>query len=156
MKLFRYSTVLLLSATAFLQMAFAGQPTFADLAVVVAKGHFKDYVDRGASLEECAAFLNSKGVCFSLFDLMDPNAVVSQEDFARALGQSTLLFMGEAEVVNGSVKKPLEIKTWVDYCLLNDVDLHTLWNGFLQRIEQGSLPEVRRFFGDSYTTGEKK
>ena len=87
-------------------------------------------------------------------DAMDPDLVVKKEDFARVLGQSTLLFLGEARVVSGCIKKPVTAKTWVDYCLLNDVHFTFLWERFLQRTEKGSLPEVDAFFGKSLT-GEK-
>lgn len=97
-------------------------------------------------MEQCVGFLNRQGVCFSLFDLIDPDKTVKREDFARAVGRSVLLFSGEAELVNGCVKKPLEGESWVDYCLLNDIDLNPIWNGFVQRTAEGSLPEVRRFF----------
>ena len=97
--------------------------TYSDLAVFVAKGYFGGSVKQDASLEQCAAFLNSRGVHFSLFDMMNKTKAVTEEDFARVIGQSVLLFSGEAEVVNGRIKKPLEGQSWVDYCLLNDIDL---------------------------------
>lgn len=122
-------------------------PTFADLAVVVAKGYCKYNVQREADVGECVAFLNQHGVCFSLFDLMDPKAEVTKEDFARVIGQSTLLFLGEARVERGCIQRPDEAASWVDYCLLNDVDLSILWERFLQRTEKGMLPEVKKFFG---------
>jgi hypothetical protein len=124
----------------------AAEPTFADLAVLLAKGYFGNDVGQDASMEQCAAFLNRQGVCFPLFDLIDADKHVKKEDFARAVGQSVLLFSGEAEVVNGCIKKPLEGESWVDYCLLNDIDLRPVWDGFVQRTAEGSLPEVRSFF----------
>ena len=72
--------------------------------------------------------------------------VVTKEDFARVVGQSILLLSGEAEVVNGRIKKPLEAETWVDCCLLNDINLPPIWDKFVQRTAAGSLPEVRKFF----------
>ncbi|MBI9020119.1 MAG: hypothetical protein JEZ10_02540 [Verrucomicrobia bacterium] len=145
---------LFLFIVAFNPLAMAAQPTFADLSVLLAKGYFKNHVPAAASLEECAAFLNDHGVCFSLFDLMDSAAVVTPEDFARVVGQSTLIFLGEATVEGGCVKKPLGVDTWVDYCLLNDVDLQPLWSGFAQRIEDAPLVEVQRFFGNSPAAGD--
>lgn len=142
MKFYRYILLLCLATGSL----YASSPTFADLAVLVAKGYFGRYVGQDASLEQCAAFLNRQGVCFSLFDLIDPDKAVKKEDVARVVGQSMLLFSGEAEVVNGCVKKPSEVESWVDYCLLNDIDLATIWAGFLQRTAEGSLPEVKRFF----------
>ncbi len=127
--------------------AYAVAPAFGDLAVLLAKGCFGGYVKQDVSLEQCAAFLNSKGICFSLFDLMDTNKAVTKEDCARVVGQSELLFSGEAEVVNGCINKPLEAKTWVDYCLLNDIDLEQFWGQVVQRTSEGSLPEVKKFFG---------
>jgi hypothetical protein len=127
--------------------ARASEPTFGDLAVILAKGHFRGYVGQNASMEECVAFLNGKGVSFSLFDLIDPDKAVTKEDCARAVGQSVLLFSGEAEVVNGRIKKPLDAKTWVDYCLLNEIDLGLIWGKLIQRTAEGSLPEVKKFFG---------
>jgi hypothetical protein len=127
--------------------ARAAAPTFGDLAVLLAKGHFRSYVGQNASMEECVAFLNGKGISFSMFDLIDPDKAVTKEDCARVVGQSILLFSGEAEVVNGCIKKPLEAKTWVDYCLLNDINLELVWGKLVQRTAEGSLPEVRKFFG---------
>jgi len=127
--------------------AHAAAPVMGDLAVLLAKGYFGFYVKQDAPLEQCVSFLNSKGICFSLFDLMDPDKAVTKEDLARAVGQSTLLFSGEAEFLNGCIKKPPEAETWVDYCLLNDIDLIPIWYGFVQRTEKGSLPEVLKFFG---------
>ena len=156
MRNLRHTFFLLLFAAGLSPVASLAQPTFADLAVLLAKGYFKSYVPSDATLEQCAAFLNSHGVCFSIFDLMDSTAVVTKEDFARVVGQSTLLFLGEAEVVNGCVKKPLRVETWIDYCLLNDVDSPLLWSGFLQRMEKGSLPEVQQFFGSSIVAGDDR
>ena len=127
--------------------ANAATLTFGDMAVLLAKGYFGNYVKQDASVEQCAAFLNSKAVCFSLFDLIDPDKAVTKEDCARVVGQSTLLFSGEADIVGGCIKKPAEAETWVDYCLLNDVDLEPIWNGFVLRTTDSSLPEVRKFFG---------
>jgi hypothetical protein len=127
-------------------LASLAEPTFGDLAVLLAKGYFKEYVPEDASLEECVGFLNDQGVCFSLFDVMDRKARVSKEDFARAVGQSKLLFLGEAEVYNGCIKRPLDVSSWVDYCLLNDIGLIDMWHGFSRRVEKKSLPEVIRFF----------
>ena len=138
----------------FSALSVQAAATFSDLAVSLAKGYFKNYVNKDASLEECVAFLNDKGVCFSLFDLMDPDLVVKKEDFARVLGQSALLFLGEARVVNGCIEKPMMAKTWVDYCLLNGVDSAFLWKRFVQRTEKRSLPEVDAFFWKSFM-GEK-
>ncbi|NOU36884.1 MAG: hypothetical protein HOO88_08965 [Kiritimatiellaceae bacterium] len=143
MRTARYILVLLLFTAG---IAGAVAPNFADMAVLLAKGYFGNYVKRDAPLERCAMFLNGKGVSFSLFDLVDPNKAVTREDLARAVGQSMLLFSGEAEVVNGRIKKPLEAETWVDYCLLNDIDLNPIWNGFVRCTAEGNLPEVRKFF----------
>lgn len=124
----------------------AAKPTFGDLAVLLAKGYFGGYVGQEASLKQCVMFLNKQGICFSLFDLMDPDKTVNKEDVARVVGQSMLLFSGESELSNGCIKKPLKAKNWVDYCLLNDIDLRPIWNGIVQRTSGGSLPEVKRFF----------
>jgi len=129
--------------------AWAAEPTFGDLAVLLAKGYFGNYVRQDASLEQCVAFLNSKGVSFSLFDLLDRKKAVTEEDFARVVGQSELLFSGKAEVVNGRIKKPLYAETWVDYCQMNDVDYVPIWDRFVQSTAKGSRPEVVKFFGDS-------
>lgn len=120
--------------------------TFADLAVFAAKGYFKNYVKHDASLEECVIFLNKKGVEFSFFSLVDSSQVVSQEDVARVVGQSVLVFSGDAEYVDGVIKKPLGMETWVDYCLLNDIDSGLIWTKFMERTAEGSLPEVKAFF----------
>ena len=126
--------------------ASATSPTFGDMAVLVAKGYFSDYVKPDASLEQCVAFLNSKGVNFSLFDIMDPDKAVTREDLARVTGQSMLLLLGQAEVVSGSIKKPLEAETWVDYCLLNDIDFQPIWDRLVLCTADGQLSEVRNFF----------
>lgn len=135
--------------------AFAA-PTFGDMAVLVAKGYFNNAVAPDASLEECVAFLNRYGVHFSMFDLLDPDVLVAKEDFARVIGQSHLLLLGEAETENGLIKRPNGIDSWVDYCLLNDVDLTEFWNGFLRKTEKKSVPEVQKFFkgADRKTSAE--
>lgn len=143
MKLFNFIPLFFFAAGSLC----AAAPTFSDLAVLLAKGYFGNYVKQDSSLGQCVAFLNDQGVCFSLFDLMDTGKLVTKEDCARVVGQSTLLFSGEAEVVNGCIKKPLEAETWVDYCLLNDVGLTEIWNGLIKSTAEGSLPEVRGFFG---------
>jgi len=125
----------------------AASPTFGDLAVLLAKGYFGSYVKQDASLEQCVAFLNKQGVGFSLFDIIDPDKAVTKEDFARVVGQSILLLSGEAVVINGRIKKPLEAETWVDCCLLNDIDLPPIWDRFVRRTAAGSLPEVSKFYG---------
>lgn len=125
---------------------YGAGPTFGDMAVLLAKGYFGDHVPADASLAQCVRFLNRQGICFSLFDLIDPEKIVKQEDLARVMGQAVLLFSGEAEIVNGCIKKPLEAETWVDYCLLNDVPLLHVWNGLVEKTDEGSLPEVRQFF----------
>jgi hypothetical protein len=127
-------------------VAGAAEPTFGDLAVLLAKGYLKGQVPSDARLEQCVLFLNRHGIRFSIFDLIDPDKVVTKEDTARVVGQSALLFSGSEEVVNGSIKKPLEAETWVDYCLLNDIDFTSLWGGLLKSTEEGMLPEVRQFF----------
>lgn len=124
----------------------AAEPTFGDLAVLLAKGYFPNHVPQDAPLQQCVIFLNRNGISFSLFDLVDPNKAVTKEDVARVVGQSVLLFSGEADVINGSIKKPAEAETWVDYCLLNDIDSELIWNGLRERTAEGSLPEVKSFF----------
>jgi hypothetical protein len=124
----------------------AKAPLFGELAVLLAKGYFGDYVRPDASMAECAAFLNSQGICFSLFSLVDPAATVTKEDLARAVGQSTRLFSGEAEIVNGCIKKPLEAESWVDYCLLNDIDLVPVWDWFARRTGAETISEVEAFY----------
>ena len=121
--------------------------TYSDLAVFVAKGYFGGNIKQDASLEQCAAFLNSRGIYFSLFDMMNKTKAVTEEDFARVIGQSVLVFSGDAEVVNGRIKKPLEGQSWIDFCLLNDIDYKPVWDRFVARTAEGSLPEVNRFFG---------
>lgn len=125
------------------------KPTFGDLAVLLSKGYFEDAVPADASLEECVACLNELGVHFSMFNLIDPEARVAKEDFARAVGQSRLVLQGEAEVKNGVVQRPKKIKTWIDYCLLNDVDVDLLWSRFVRKVENAAVPEVEKFFKGS-------
>ena len=141
MKTFRQSMFVFLLVCGPLFAASAAQPTFEDLAVLLAKGYFKKNISADAGVKQCVAFLNKQGVCFSLFDLMDPAAVVSREDFAKAVGQSTLLFRGEAKRVGGCIAKPDGIETWVDYCLLNDVSSGNRWTQFLKRTETGPPEE---------------
>jgi hypothetical protein len=141
MKLFNYTLIL---GAVIVDMAWSAG--FGDLAVFSAKEYFGGYVAKDASLEQCVTFLNSRGVSISLFDLMDQGRVVTKEDFARVAGQSKLLFLGDAEFQKGCIRKPLEVETWLDYCLLNDVALEPLWSRFATRTAGGQLPEVRRFF----------
>lgn len=130
--------------------SYAGGPTFGDLAVFLAKNYFGSYVRQEAPLEECVALLNSKGVCFSLFDLLDPGKTATEEDVARVMAQSALLFSGDADVEGGCIKNSSKSETWVDYCLLNDIDFFAFWGRLVRRTAEGSLPEVRRFFGDRF------
>lgn len=130
----------------FLGMTAFSAPTYGDLAVLLARGYFKDAVSPNASVEECVAFLNGNGVQFSIFDLMDPDIRVTKEKFARAVGQSQLLLSGEATVENGVIIRPNNIASWFDYCLLNDINLSEMWTSFVRRVEKNSVPEVERFF----------
>jgi len=123
-------------------------PTHADLAVFVAKGLFRDHVPGDASLKDCVAFLNANGICFSFFDILDRKSIVSKEDVARVMGQADVLFLGEAEVVNGCVSRPMGAKSWVDYCLLNDITYSPVFKKLKECTEGGPLPEVQRFFGN--------
>lgn len=108
----------------------SGGRSFRDLAEMMAKGWFARHIDAEASVSECIAFLNQHGICFSLFDLADPHRTVGDEDFARAVGQATLLFKGEAEIQQGCIKKPGEAKSWIDFCILNDIEYDLLWRKF--------------------------
>lgn len=148
MKMLHYAVCFLLlgCGRAFAEPAAKG-PGFGDLAVLLTKGYFGNHVKPDASVAECVAFLNGQGICFSLFSLVDPAAAVTKEDLARALGQSALLFSDEAEVVNGCIKTPLGIESWVDYCLLNDIDLLPIWDRFIKRTGAGTLPEVKELSG---------
>lgn len=129
----------------FIGTAGATEGTFADLAVFLAKGYFGRHVSPDASLGQCVDFLNRNGVYFSFFELMDSGRIVTKEDVARVVGQVELLLSGEAEIAGGRIKKPVEAQTWVDYCLLNDVDFGLVWEKFGQFTAEGSLPEVREF-----------
>ncbi len=141
MKLFNYTFFFCL-----VTVGVARSAGFGDLAAFSAKEYFGGYIAKDASLERCVTFLNSRGVSISLFDLMDQGRVVTKEDFARVAGQAKFLFLGEAEFQKGCIRKPLEVETWLDYCLLNDVALEPLWSRFATRTAGGQLPEVRRFF----------
>lgn len=143
---FRFIALFVLFAASF--RACAGTYEYGSLAVLLAKGYFKNDIDAAAPLEECVHFLNSHGVCFSLFDVQDPDAKVTVEDFARVVGQSTLLFLGEAEFEPGSqcIRKPLDAATWVDYCQLNDVSFKNKFEKFQSTVSGGYLPEVSVFF----------
>jgi hypothetical protein len=141
MKLFGYTFFFCLVTVGAVRSA-----GFGDLAVFAAKEYFGGYIAKDASLERCVTFLNSRGVSISLFDLMDQGKAVTKEDFARVAGQAKLLFLGDAEFKKGNVQKPLEVETWVDYCLLNDIDIQPLWNRFSMRTADGQLPEVKEFF----------
>lgn len=149
-----FCAVLILCFSA--SLAGAAGPTFGDLAVLLAKGYFDGAVSADAPLEECVAFLNEHGVYFSMFDLIDPDARVKKEDFARAVGQSRLVLQGEATLKNGVVQRPNGINTWVDYCLLNDVDLQHLWGRFVRRIENAAVPEVEQFLQKAVSGGSGK
>ncbi len=137
---------MVLSVVGLLALTSVAQPSFANLSVLLAKGYFQEHISENASLKECVEFLNQQGVCFSFFDVLDQRVVVTKEDVARVMGQSTLVFLEEAEIVAESVKRPDGITTWVDYCLLNDVDAGSVWNGFLQKTKDQDLSEVVRFF----------
>ncbi len=145
--------ILAWSLVGLFALTSVAQPSFANLSVLLAKGYFQDHISENASLKECVEFLNQQGVYFSFFDVLDQCVVVTQEDVARVMGQCTLVFLDEAEVVAGSIKRPDGIRTWVDYCLLNDVDVGSIWNGFLQRTKDRDLPEVVRFFGNGIIKG---
>lgn len=108
---------------------------FKTLAVLLAKGWFPDHVARNASVAECVDFLNKHGICFSIFDLMNPAAKVTYEDLARVAGQAAILFEGEAVIERGCIKKPKEMKTWVDYCLLNDIEINEIWKKFQLNVD---------------------
>lgn len=123
---------------------------------MLAKGWFGDYVAPDASLADCTAFLNRQGICFSPFDLLDPNRTVQKEDFARVVGQARLLFEGSAELdENGCIKKPLEADSWVDFCVLNDISLNPLWEQFVALAGKTGRPEVEQFFNRSRTPTRK-
>lgn len=130
--------------------------TFADLSVLIAKQYFFNNIAPDATLEQCAAFLNSRGVSVSLFDVMHTGKSVPREEFARMMGQSTLIFTGEAVADGGAVKKPVGMDSWVDYCELNDISLDKLWSDLFQRVKDCPLKEVQSFFGSSPAIGDKK
>ncbi len=115
-------------------------PTHADAAVIVAKfyGLFDRYVDQGADLNECVAFLNKHGVYFGLLEVAN-GAEFTKKDCARVMGQINLLFSGEAEFLHGKVAKPIKVGSWVEYCVLNDVPYETTYRSiceFLRRAVQ--------------------
>ena len=97
--------------------------THADAAVILAKysGFFDRYIEMDASLNDCVAFLNRTGIYFGLMEVVN-GSEFTQKDFARTLGQITLVFDGEAEFDGGKVKLPNAIATWQEFCTMNGVD----------------------------------
>lgn len=108
--------------------ATSARTSMNSLAAMLAKGWFGGYVEQGASIAECVAFLNQHGICFPRFDSEDAQRIVSEEDVARVVGQATLLFKGEDQIKNGCIIKPAEAKSWVDFCVLNDIEYLPIWN----------------------------
>lgn len=153
-----FKSLIVPAAFALWGMSAAGdvELTFADLSVLIAKQYFSKNVSSSASLEQCAAFLNSEGIRVSLFDVMSRGKSVPREEFARMMGQATLIFTGEAAADDNGIKKPSGIDTWVDYCELNDISLDRLWNDFSQRVKDCPLREVQSFFGSSPAIGDRK
>lgn len=97
--------------------------THADAAVILAKysGFFDRYVEADASLNDCVSFLNRTGIYFGLMEIVNKSEF-TQNDFARAVGQMTLVFDGEAEYDGGKVKLPNAIATWQEFCTMNGID----------------------------------
>jgi len=91
MKKWKYILVLCLMAGGSL----AAEPTFGDLAVLLAKGYFGSYIKPEASLEQCVVFLNKRGIYFSLFDLIDPNKTVKKKILREWLGSRYCCFRGK-------------------------------------------------------------
>lgn len=97
--------------------------THADAAVILAKyaGFFDRYVASDASVNDCVMFLNRTGVYIGLMEVIDGKEFTIS-DFARSLGQITLVLEGEAEYEGGKVKLPKEIASWEDFCTINGVE----------------------------------
>ncbi len=129
-------------------VARAVEPTFAELVAFCAENYFKEQIGPDATLADEVSFLNDHGVCVSLFDLMDPDVPVAKEDLARMIGQSVLLFSGEAVLEKEGIQRPKEVVSWVDYCVLNDVPLEDIWVRFTRAVEKRSFPEVDAFFAN--------
>ncbi len=97
--------------------------THADAAMILAKysGLFDRYVDEGADLNECVAFLNKTGIYFGLMEVVN-GSEFTVKDCARSMGQIGLVLSGDAEFSMGKVKLPKGIESWEDFCTMNGVD----------------------------------
>ena len=100
--------------------------THADAAVILAKysGFFDRYIEADASLNDCVSFLNRAGIYFGLMEVVN-GSEFTPKDFARTMGQITLVFDGEAEFDLGKVKLPNAIATWQEFCTMSGVDFVT-------------------------------
>lgn len=132
-KVVRFCTVILFFALSMV-IAFGGLKekqggakllpvlTHADASVILAKyaGFFDRYVAPDASVNDCVAFLNREGVYFGLMEVVN-GSEFTQSDFARSMGQITLVLAGDAEYEGGKVKLPNGIASWKDFCTMNGV-----------------------------------
>lgn len=117
-------------------------PTHADAAVLLAKfwGLFDRYVEQDADLNECVAFLNRQGIYFGLLEVAS-GSEFTRDDCARVMGQINLLFLGEAELVQGRVELPAGVESWSDYCVLNDVAFETTYQSMCNFLKRASRVE---------------
>ena len=96
--------------------------THADAAVIFVRysGLFDRYIKGDEALNECVAFLNKTGIYFGLLEVVN-GSEFTPGDCARVMGQMNLVFSGEAEYLAGKVKLPIDIDSWEEFCILNDV-----------------------------------
>jgi len=96
--------------------------THADAAVILARysGLFDRYVAEDANISECVSFLNGIGVYFGLMEVVN-GSEFKLNDCARAMGQIELVLNGEAEYIDGKVKLPKNIESWIEFCILSDI-----------------------------------
>lgn len=114
--------------------------THRDAVVFFAKylGYFDEYLDEDASGPECLSFLNRIGVCFSMQNISS-RAEFTQKDCAKVVGQLRLIFSGEAEHEFGKVGEvllPKDIDSWIQYCIMNDVDYKEIFRVFEEVVQE--------------------
>ena len=83
-------------------------------------GLFKRYVPAKADDQWCVDFLSKLGVQLYLKGESNETGF-SKKDMARVLGQIELLLNGEATYLNGGIELPENMKSWIEFCVINKV-----------------------------------
>ncbi|AKJ65175.1 hypothetical protein L21SP4_01940 [Kiritimatiella glycovorans] len=118
--------------------------TYAVAATVLAHGTFHRYVDREAGLNQCVQFLNAHGIHIDSAGLSEP---LPKKELARLVAQSVLVRTGEAEYESGRVILPPDADSWVDYCLLYDINVDHAWAKLMDFVRENAS-YVRRLNGE--------